>query len=335
MRILKAFFLFIGALGTLTICVGFLVGILDYWKAAPEDLTLFRVNDFSDLSVPTGGNRRWKFLVLGDVQEGLANLNRLIREAMDQDCRFIIQTGDLVKTADEGHYRLNLVTLKKAVQGLPVFVAPGNHDVKKDGGRLFEKFIGPRYQSFVVDSALFVLLDNASRRPDRKQMQWLKRTLESGSMTKHIFLFMHSPIISWPEGPPEKVERKNKKLMNLIRKHSVDAVFMGHWHGYYIDQRDGIQFVVNGQAGDFDWEPGRYLVPSFITEVTIQGDDTLYRKIEIKGQLLALLEGLIKDAFVAQLYPLLAAHRFQSILVLIACMSLCVISITIMGRPRV
>jgi 3',5'-cyclic AMP phosphodiesterase CpdA len=330
MRILRFLLPITTACVTLTICAGLLIGRFCYWKIAPEDLAPFRSVNLETVPIQKGSEGQWKFLVLGDVQEGFSNLHGLLKKAIDGDCRLIIQTGDLVSTADEAHYRLNLIELKRAVRGLPVIIAPGNHDIRKNGRKLFERFIGARYQSFVLDSSYFIILDNALNPPNKKQILWLKKTLEASSEMTHIFVFLHRPIISWPGGPSERLTKKHAEVLQLLRQYPVDAVFTGHWHGYHSEQRDGIRFVVNGQGGDFDWEPDHYLATAFVTEVTVRAKDVAFREIKIEAQLWTFLTGRVKETFVAYVYPLVARHGFIWLLVLVLCMAFIVIK----GRCR-
>ena len=75
----------------------------------------------------------FSFLVLGDIQAGYRNLSRLLKTT-SEPCAFAVQTGDLVSHADQGHYSLALYELKKSDLQAPLFVVPGNHDVKGNPG---------------------------------------------------------------------------------------------------------------------------------------------------------------------------------------------------------
>src|SRR5437763_148075 len=57
---------------------------------------------------------KYRVGVLGDAQKGLANFANIIRAVKAEGVDFMIQTGDLVSTNDEGHYRLAALTLERA-----------------------------------------------------------------------------------------------------------------------------------------------------------------------------------------------------------------------------
>ncbi|NQU08026.1 MAG: metallophosphoesterase, partial [Candidatus Abyssubacteria bacterium] len=104
-----------------------------------NDRCLARVAESSDQGPD------FKFAVFGDVQIGSAQLPRLI-EALEKESQvaFVVQTGDAVAHADEGHYKVFLNALARSGLRLPMFVLPGNHDVDDGGGELFEEYFGPR-----------------------------------------------------------------------------------------------------------------------------------------------------------------------------------------------
>src|SRR5205809_7090813 len=47
---------------------------------------------------------KYRVGVLGDAQKGLANLANIIRAVKAEGVDFMIQTGDLISSNDEGHY---------------------------------------------------------------------------------------------------------------------------------------------------------------------------------------------------------------------------------------
>src|SRR3989442_1339657 len=80
---------------------------------------------------------KYRVGVLGDAQKGLANLANIVRAVKAEGVDFMIQTGDLASTNDEGHYRLAALMLERADPRVRLWVVPGNHDIK--GGA--ERFV--------------------------------------------------------------------------------------------------------------------------------------------------------------------------------------------------
>ena len=333
LHVMRAFFSVIGLICALVVstCLG--LGRHECWTAKPDEYGLFG-NRMEDVSIATelvmGG---WRFFVLGDIQNGFEYLPR-IAEVVGRDmCSLIVQTGDFSQHADEGHFRLAAYALHESGLCRPVFVAPGNHDVD-DGGALFESFIGKRRMRFVANGSLFVIVDNALTPPDPQQLAWLARTLSGARGMAHTFLFLHRPPISWEGGPPRAVEVENEELLSLVSRHAVDAVFAGHWHGYHREERDGVVFVVNGQGGDFDYEPGRYLTEVNLTEVLVRDDAFETRRITLDGRIRPVIVGRVKDTLLAHLVPLTAGRPLAGGIALGVSIALFAAPILLRRRPR-
>jgi predicted phosphodiesterase len=197
----------------------------------------------TDWTAPKG---RYRVAVLGDSQKGLANLSRLMGALKDEDVALYLHTGDLVSDNDEGHYRLVAHTLSRTGGPYPFFVAPGNHDVKRDPSR-FERWIGPRERVVAAGPLAFVILDNSSGAPpDTARIEGLVAPFEAA------VLLMHVP----PFSAKGEVFPEYRPFMDwLERSTRVKYVLSGHVHAYLRREAGRAVLIANGVGGDYEsWQ---------------------------------------------------------------------------------
>ena len=257
------------------------------------------------------------FTVLGDIQSGVGSLSRLsARIEEDGNIPFAIQTGDAVTNADEGYYHLLLTALAHADFPTRLFVVPGNHDVKKDSGKLFEEYFGPEELWFTYGTGLFVLMNNALAPFNEEQYNRLEQVLAThADQVDHIFLFMHRPPINWEGNTKEPVEGRYTRLLELLETYHVDYVFTGHYHGYHREERGGTIFLSNGQGGDYEHDD--VLVPCCYTTVALNGSMVRDWVTELPPKASIVLQGRIQRLLIARIAPIASQTQWiASILVL-------------------
>ena len=86
------------------------------------------------------------------------------------------------------------------------------------------------------------------------QKAWLEAELAAARGARHIFVFLHCPIIR--EAIDERVDNSNfpvekrEEYIGLFKKYGVTAVFAGHTHQEYDCEYDGIRFITAGPVGN-------------------------------------------------------------------------------------
>ena len=178
------------------------------------------------LPAPQGG---FLFAVVGDIQREVNKLTLIMTSIQkDPPLAFIIQTGDAVARADSAHYRLFLNELAQCKLSVPLFIVPGNHDVKNDHGNLFDTYFGSRNFRFEYGNALFIVIDIARGGWDDEKSEWLRSVRESRSARiLHVFLFVHQLPISGDGTEGHFIDQIDTRLGRILEDDGVDYVFSG------------------------------------------------------------------------------------------------------------
>jgi predicted phosphodiesterase len=244
----------------------------------------------------------YSFLVIGDIQAGYRTISRQIFNAMDTQHAFSVQTGDLVSHADEGHYALTLYELKKADLTIPLFVVPGNHDVKGKP-ELFQKYFSHKQYYFLWSNCLFIFLDNSLGAPYDSQFQFLEQTLsDQKDKATWTFIFIHRPPIDWEHGEPRPEMKNYSRFFDIQKRFRIDYVFSGHLHDYRMHVLNGTTYISNGLESN---QQGRSLKESYYTIVNVSPEGISIKKTALPALPFQLFAGRIIDCLVAHVYPLL------------------------------
>jgi 3',5'-cyclic AMP phosphodiesterase CpdA len=200
------------------------------------------------LQVLDSASPKCRIGVLGDAQKGIANLENIVRAVQAEQVDFIIQTGDLVSTNDEGHYRLVARALRRADLRVRFLVAPGNHDTK-GGVQRFRQELGDDEFRFQRNGLVFLVLNNAFGAPP--EIRHLEEALQHVDPGTGVVLAMHVP----PFDLEGNVQKGYAPFLGWLEKSRVRYLLTGHVHGYFKKQIGGCTVVVNGVGGDSDsWQ---------------------------------------------------------------------------------
>jgi 3',5'-cyclic AMP phosphodiesterase CpdA len=241
------------------------------------------------------------FAVIGDNRSGDDVYRELIKQSMQRRPDFVINTGDMVRSAEETYWT-NFWELSKPII-VPYFLTVGNHDVHDaKSEELYKKQVdlpgNKLYYSFTAGNSLFIVLDSNIPGQEKKiigkQYKWLELAL-SNSGYKHKFVFVHHPL--YPElgigehygASIDRYPGERDRLQTLFVKHKVTIVFCGHEHLYLRKMVDGVTHIITGGGGAplyADEKEGGFY--HFIL-ITVDGDRVSGEVIDIKGK--------VKDTF--------------------------------------
>jgi hypothetical protein len=148
---------------------------------------------------------------------------------------------------------------KETLAGFHLHVAPGNHDVgdkvdsrataprvQEGSEAAFTRAWGPTWRALDHGGCHFVLLDGcvlgSGLARERRQWEWLEADLPGHGRT---FVFLHyPPFIHRPDEPSHYdniAEPARSRLLELLGRHSVEAVFSGHAHHYFRNRWEGME----------------------------------------------------------------------------------------------
>lgn len=210
-------------------------------------------------TAPTQGP--FVFLVYGDTRDRDADHASVVHAMVAEHPDLVLQTGDLVSRAsDELQWRRYFSTAAPLLRSTPLYPALGNHELRGEPGanhfaRLFtlprdrSRRMRPVYYAFRYSNSLFLALDGNSPY-DGPQAAWLEqelKTAQADSGIRHIFAFIHQP--PYAVGAYCGSQRLQQRIVPILQRHSVRAVFAGHEHAYQHLERKGVRYFVTGGGG--------------------------------------------------------------------------------------
>ena len=222
------------------------------------------------LSVSTGICRAQVTIVqLSDVHIGLSqaphaaqNLRQAVSmiNALHPDA--VVVSGDIGENPTAWQVAKNIL---KGLQ-VPLFYAPGNHDVHLHNVNQYRSVFGPDYYRFDVRGVTFIVLDSellevleganagsTSLPPDtlaeaNKMLAWLSNQA-SIPHNATVIPIQHIPLFrdnGFPSSKPYWVinEPYRSKELALFAKMGVKHMLVGHWHNFRVFSNSGITFHV-------------------------------------------------------------------------------------------
>ncbi len=194
--------------------------------------------------------KKYTFAVLGDSRHRTALHREILSHIAKSNALFAINLGDIADHGTEQEYQAFLREISDFP--LPYYIVPGNHEVSAEGGfKRFVKYVSPMDYSFDLGDFRFIMLDTCRGRISGTQFAWMEKLMKS---TKNVFVLQHIP----PFSPNPKTKShilhsdiEAKKLMALMEKYKVKAMFAGHIHAYLRAKRNGIDYIIAGCSGAY------------------------------------------------------------------------------------
>ncbi len=205
----------------------------DVWRIAPPDAAL---------------SEPYVFAVLSDVQRGVDDVNEIFaRMNEDPELRFVVSTGDLANVGT----RPELVRFQRelAPLNIPFFSTVGNHEMGAPP-RHWHNLFGPFNPHFQFKGVAFSLIDSGNATIDPDVYDWLDSWLARARDEVHVVL-THIPPLDpvGVRGGGFRSRKEAAKLLALLAKGKVDALFLGHIHSYYAFSAAGLPIYLSGGGG--------------------------------------------------------------------------------------
>jgi 3',5'-cyclic AMP phosphodiesterase CpdA len=156
--------------------------------------------------------------------------------ALKEQPDFIVFTGDLTHTTDDGQERRKRMSQVKALVGQlkvkTIRFLPGEHDAALDKGEAFKEFFGETHYSFDHKGVHFIALDNVSD-PGAKlgdeQLAWLKADLAKQKAEQPIVVLTHRPLFElYPDW--DWATADGSKAIEQLMPYKNVVVLYGHIH---------------------------------------------------------------------------------------------------------
>ena len=231
------------------------------------------------MALPSIGKAQVTIVQLSDTHIGLSQAPHAVKN-LNQAVQMInaIRPDAVIVSGDIGENPADWNLARSILRNLnvPVFYAPGNHDVHTHNVSQYRAVFGPDYYRFevrgitflVIDSQLLGNFDNFNAKtppplpPDtlaesNKMIAWL--TAQAASIPKGAVVIgiQHVPAFrdgGFPDSHPYWVvnEPFRSKEMALLQKIGVKNMLVGHWHDFRIFSADGMTWHVGAATS---WLP--------------------------------------------------------------------------------
>jgi 3',5'-cyclic-AMP phosphodiesterase len=215
---------------------------------------------FGDLHITTAAAENY-----GDFLALISDANRHLKGGIT----FAVLPGDNAENGTEEQYRL----VQRAVNRLniPLFVIPGDHDVHTGSLDLFRRYLEPRpVCALSAGDYLCLFLDAVDRavkvgEPGAfglldMQLAWLERELQAATREmRRAILFTHVY--------PGELGDSAEAVRDLIRKHRVIMVDMGHTHYNEIGNNGHTIYAATRSTGQIEEGPVGFSIANLDGEV--------------------------------------------------------------------
>lgn len=185
----------------------------------------------------------------------------------DLKCPVAVHLGDVIDATTDFDY-VEEALAPQATQANKVdtlMAACGNHDIYFKQWKNFIKTFKTSNYYFVVNTPsgkkdLFIVYDSADGTVGRKQLQWLRETLEWADKQdfRHIVACTHTHFFKrdGSQGHTSNLtQEETYALLNLMTQHGVEMQWSGHDHCREITQVKGMTCIVVDSMKDEDKEP--------------------------------------------------------------------------------
>ncbi|MEU9509535.1 PQQ-binding-like beta-propeller repeat protein [Micromonospora sp. NPDC048170] len=204
-----------------------------------------------------GGPWSAGFALLGDTQidVDLPERTEGVRWAYEQiaarNPSIVCHVGDIVEHGSVDEYDTYFDTIPTALRPRIRHV-PGNHDWRWDStaGERYGSLFGPSRYSFDFDGLHFVALDPSHLLQEpggfgESGIRWLTRDLDRVAPGVPIILLCHFPF-----GGDNYYVSDQERLLELLDRYNVRAVFAGHVHAEQVQRFNGVtQLAVDDTRG--------------------------------------------------------------------------------------
>lgn len=217
---------------------------------------------------PRSADDEFQFAVLGDVEPGrfwvsrkLFNVPgvfaRQLRAIQSHQIDFCIQLGDMVSRGTRRNYLRLLREMSRVGVEKPYLTVIGNHDRisphRLSSARIYRSCFGETNYFFDRGGVRFVVLDTSARRLKGNQLRWLNLCLKTDLRTVVLTHIPPAALRVWTDFASARgvggFTRGAAEFTEIMADHKVDRVYLGHIHGFGVQDFLGVRYVLSGGGG--------------------------------------------------------------------------------------
>ncbi|MBI4375688.1 MAG: metallophosphoesterase [Elusimicrobia bacterium] len=217
--------------------------------------------------IARGAREAFEFAVLGDAEPGrywfsraLFNrpgvFARQLSAIQSQPVDFMIQLGDMVSCGRPNLYQRFFEQLEGVGISKPYLTVLGNHDRSNPHGgshsRLYRSLFGRSNYHFDYGGVRFVVLDSSRQRVTKAQLKWLSMVFDT---PLRKLVFTHIPPVMlrlWGGAVAHHMGGFSDgahEFTDLMSDMGVERVYMGHVHGFGVQDYKGVRYILTGGGG--------------------------------------------------------------------------------------
>jgi hypothetical protein len=204
---------------------------------------------------PRSADGHFRYVVMGDSRSQWDLWSNIVKhiDGLDPKPDFVLNSGDIVPTGYAKEYRQYYIPalLQTAI---PYFVAIGNHDDSSDSmAREYRYLFGERALNYYFDygKSRYIFIDNVTNvQPYAETLSWLDETLANTPEGYRRYVCAHKPPSTIEKWAYHAWDDANSRVFtDLMTKHKVDEVYLGHIHAYSTARYGGVAYTLSGGGG--------------------------------------------------------------------------------------
>jgi hypothetical protein len=201
------------------------------------------------------GMSRYSFAVLGDSRGDNLTYREIAGALASANPSFVVHAGNIVAdgaSLDQWATFFNIS--REYLRSAAFFPAMGSAENNARAWyRYFDRDIA--YYSFDWGSSHWTILNSGAPPPDgegywKSQLAWLDRDLAEHSGADYLFVVIHNPPFTAVAESKAESNAVATRVVPILRKYKVSAVFSAHDDNYQRHVSDGIVYIVSAGAGE-------------------------------------------------------------------------------------
>lgn len=204
---------------------------------------------------PRSADGSFRYVVIGDSRSQWELWSNIVKhiDSLDPKPDFVINSGDIVPTGYAKEYRQYYIPPLSETD-IPCFVAIGNHDDSSDSmAREYRYLFGERALNYYFDygKTRYIFVDNVTKvQPYEETLSWLEQTLANTPKGYRKYVCAHKPPSTIEKWAYHAWDGTNSRVFtDLMTKHKVDEVYLGHIHAYSTARYGGVDYTLSGGGG--------------------------------------------------------------------------------------